>query len=153
MACPAASSRRGSTAAVARAATTANRTLRLAWGVAVEVVKSRVQDLPADVDVALVASLIVQCGESREAKVQTGSSVGVPRTSGRSSAASLTAVTNEEWSARCYSVDADDNLSAAVLGQVAGNQTVVHGNEVVAVDLVQVQGDELAAFDIARVCD
>lgn len=130
-----------------------NGSLGLAWGVAIEVVKSRIQDLPAEIDVALAAGIRVQCAESREAEIQSGSSVRVPRTSSRSSAASLTTITNKEWSARCYSINANNNLSATVLGQVAGNQTVVHGNQVVAVNFVQVQGDKLAAFDIACVRD
>jgi hypothetical protein len=104
-----------------------------------ELVDSLVGNLPGDGDVTVVASTASrELIEDAVAEIQTGGAVGLPGGSvGRSGAAPLAAITDEEWEVRCLPVNGHDDLLAAVLVHVFTKLGVVHSDDVVRVDAVE----------------
>lgn len=120
--------------------------------IGVEIVKGLINNLPGDVNVSGEACVAVKLTEDGVAEVQSRSTVGVPDSVGLgASAATLAAVTNKEREIRLDTVDGDDDTLSTVISQVAGNLSVVHGNEVVAVDLIQRETSEKVALNEAEV--
>jgi hypothetical protein len=72
------------------------------------------------------------------AEVQPRSTVWIPYR-GRASATALTAVANQERQARRHSINGYDGALSTVLGHVSDGLTIVHGNEVFRVDLIERQ--------------
>jgi hypothetical protein len=90
--------------------------------------------------------------ENGQTEVKARSALRVPGTSiGGALAAALASITNKERKVRSLTVDGDDNLLSAVEGRVGAELGVVHGDDVVGVDVVEGQGCLLVAHDGAHV--
>lgn len=86
--------------------------------------------------------------ENRQAEVKTRSTLGIPGSGiGGTLAAALTTITNEEGEVRSLTIDRDDDLLSAVEGRVRAELGVVHGDDVVGVNVVEGQGSLLVAHD------
>lgn len=111
----------------------------LGWSMCLKLMDSLIGNLPGDRDVAVVASAASrELIEDTVAEIQTGGAGGLPCGGiGRSGAATLATITDEEWEIRCLSVDSDNNLLAAVLVQVFTELGVIHSDDIVRVDVVE----------------
>lgn len=90
--------------------------------------------------------------ENRQAEVKTRSTLGIPGSGiGGTLAAALTTITNEEGEVRSLTIDRDDDFLSAVEGRVRAELGVVHGDDVVGVDVVEGQGSLLVAHDRTHV--
>lgn len=86
--------------------------------------------------------------ENRQAEVKTRSTLGIPGGGiGGTLTAALATITDEEREVRSLTVDRDDDLLSAVEGRVRAELGVVHGDDVVGVDVVESQSSLLVAHD------
>jgi hypothetical protein len=129
-----------------------DRTGWLAWGVGIKIVKSLVGNLPADIDMASIAGRRGKLAQNTVAKVQPRSTIWVPNgAAGRSGAASLASVSDEQGKIRLNTVDGNEDFASAVQRHVSDQLRVVHGNHVVRVDLVETEAGVEVTLDVAKV--
>lgn len=90
--------------------------------------------------------------ENRQAEVKTGSTLSIPGTGiGGALCAALATVTDEERKVRSLTIDGDDDLLSTVERRVRAKLRVVHGDDVVGVDVVKGQCSLLVAHDGTQV--
>lgn len=102
---------------------------------------------------AVVASSVIrELVESRQAEVEARSTLRVPGAAVRVAlGAALASVSDEQVKVRGLAIDGDNDLLSAVKGRVGSELRVVHGNDVVGVDIVKSQGSLLVAHNWAQV--
>lgn len=90
--------------------------------------------------------------ENRIAEVKTGSTLRIPGSGiGGAVGAALATVTDEKREIRSLTIDGDDDLLSAVERRVRAELRVVHGDDVVGVDVVKSQSSLLVAHDGTQV--
>lgn len=83
------------------------------------------------------ACVAVQLLSNGEAEIQSWSTVRVPNDVGAGAAgASGTAITDKQVEVMLDAIGGGNDFLSAILGQITGQQGVVHGNEVVTVNRI-----------------
>lgn len=86
--------------------------------------------------------------ENGQTEIKARSTLGIPGCGiGGTLSAALATITNEERKVRSLAIDGDDNLLSAVERRVGAKLGVVHGDDVVGVDVVKSQSSLLVAHD------
>lgn len=86
--------------------------------------------------------------QGRKTEIKARGTLGIPgRGIGGAFATALATVTDEEREVRSLAIDGDNDLLSAVEGRVRAKLGVVHGDDVVGVDVVKSQSSLLVAHD------
>lgn len=130
-----------------------NRAGGLAGSIGIEVVESLIDNLPGDIGMPIGAGTAASdLVENRQTEVKTRSTLGIPgRGIGGTLAAALATVTDEEGEVRGLTIDRNNDLLSTVEGRIRAELGVVHGDDVVGVDVVEGQGSLLVAHDRTHV--